>query len=140
MILIGSFFERDKHRIETDFDDDQVEANVDDVRVVLLLKNLLSNALRYSTEEDGPVRIKAYKENGDLILVVEDHGPGFSDDQKANFGEPFYRGDPSRTRDTGGTGLGLYLAKLVAELASRGLRPESGQEVDPQRKRREPFL
>ena len=55
------------------------------------------------------------REGSDLVIVVEDRGPGFSSDQVAKFGEPFYRGDPSRTRDTGGYGLGIYLAKLVAE-------------------------
>ncbi|MGB5720653.1 MAG: sensor histidine kinase, partial [Woeseiaceae bacterium] len=47
-------------------------------------------------------------------LRVKDNGPGMSSGQAAHIGEPFYRGDPSRTRDTGGTGLGLYLAYLVA--------------------------
>jgi signal transduction histidine kinase len=113
--LIHDFFERDSKHINIDIEDDSMEADVDDVRVVLLLKNLVSNAIRYSNTEDGPVRITASCEDGDLVLTVEDHGPGLSSEQKLNIGEPFYRGDPSRTRDTGGTGLGLYLAKLVAE-------------------------
>jgi signal transduction histidine kinase len=45
-----------------------------------------------------------------------------SSDQADHIGEPFYRGDPSRTRDTGGTGLGLYLAYLVAEAHGGSLR------------------
>jgi signal transduction histidine kinase len=77
------------------------------------LKNLLGNAIRYS--DGGPVRIRISKAHDELVIVVEDEGPGFSDDQQTNFGEPFYRGDPSRTRDTGGYGLGLYLSKLVAQ-------------------------
>jgi len=83
------------------------------VRVALLLKNLVGNAIRYADGE--PIRIGASKHDGELVIVVEDEGPGFSADQQENFGEPFYRGDPSRTRVTGGYGLGLYLAKLVAE-------------------------
>lgn len=53
--------------------------------------------------------------SGSLVVSVTDEGPGLLAEQQANLGEPFYRGDPSRTRDTGGYGLGLYLAKLVAE-------------------------
>ncbi len=48
-------------------------------------------------------------------MAVEDDGPGFSPEHVSKIGEPFFRGDPSRTRDTGGTGLGIYLASLVAE-------------------------
>ena len=50
---------------------------------------------------------------------MSDHGPGIPSEQAAHIGEPFYRGDPSRTRASGGTGLGLYLAMLVAK-AHRG--------------------
>jgi signal transduction histidine kinase len=51
---------------------------------------------------------------GELVFRVSDRGPGISVEQAGHIGEAFYRGDPSRTRDTGGTGLGLYLATLVA--------------------------
>jgi signal transduction histidine kinase len=55
--------------------------------------------------------------DGDGRLVrfsVRDHGPGIPQEQRAHIGEPFYRSDASRTRETGGTGLGLYLARQVA--------------------------
>jgi len=48
------------------------------------------------------------------VLGVRDHGPGLSKEQAAHIGEPFYRADKSRARESGGTGLGLYLAALVA--------------------------
>ena len=111
--LVDTYFEREARRIAIDVPAEGLEANVDHVRLALLVKNLLSNALRYSG--DGGVRVHAAR-SGDLLeIAVEDHGPGLSAEQVANFGEPFYRGDPSRTRSTGGYGLGLYLAKLVAE-------------------------
>jgi signal transduction histidine kinase len=111
--LIDTYFDRFRERITAKVTDDGLQANVDHVRVALLLKNLVGNAIRYADGE--PIRIGASKHDGELVIVVEDEGPGFSADQQENFGEPFYRGDPSRTRDTGGYGLGLYLAKLVAE-------------------------
>jgi signal transduction histidine kinase len=113
--LIDSYFDRDRKRIEISLEDESMEANVDDARVILLIKNLLSNALHYSDEEAGPVQLDISKEDKDLVIQVRDHGPGFTRDQSARIGEPFYRGDPSRTRGTGGSGLGLYIAKLVAE-------------------------
>ena len=61
------------------------------------------------------MRVNARLDGSDLVVTVEDEGPGIPLEQAENLGEPFFRGDPSRTRDTGGTGLGLYLAKLAAE-------------------------
>ena len=113
--LIEDYFARDKDRIELVFQDDALVANVDDARLILLVKNLLNNALRYSDPDKGPVRLTVSMAGGELVIEVQDHGPGFSHEQAARIGEPFFRGDPSRTRKTGGTGLGLYLTRLVAE-------------------------
>lgn len=120
--MLNDFFARDLDRIRIVNRCGPVSANVDDARITLLLKNLLSNALRYSPEADGPVELQVDREGEELVFVVEDHGPGIPADQAAHVAEPFYRGDPSRTRDTGGTGLGLYLAKLVADAHDGSLR------------------
>ena len=82
----------------------------------------MSNALRYSKPEDGPIRLKVDRDGHELILEVRDNGPGLSPDQAAHLGEPFYRADPSRARESGGTGLGLYLATLVANAHGGTLR------------------
>jgi signal transduction histidine kinase len=112
--LVDDFFSRDKHRIRIELPTQPIRVNLDDARVTLLLKNLVSNSLRYSTAEDGPVVIAAATGNTDVVLTVADHGPGLSKEQAAHIGEPFYRPDPSRARESGGTGLGLYLATLIA--------------------------
>ena len=80
-----------------------------------MLKNLIANALQYSNAEDGPVEVFYSMDGDDLVLRVRDHGPGISREQASKLGEPFYRSDPSRARSSGGTGLGLYLATLVAK-------------------------
>ncbi|MGB5332041.1 MAG: ATP-binding protein [Woeseiaceae bacterium] len=113
--LIENYFSRDRQRLAVHVASDELEANVDEARVSLLLKNLISNALRYIPGSGGRVEVMAEAAGDDLVLRVKDNGPGLSQDQAEHLGEPFYRGDPSRTRDTGGTGLGLYLAMLVAE-------------------------
>jgi signal transduction histidine kinase len=89
-------------------------ARLDPARVQLMLKNLIGNALRYSLPADGPVELEVIADGRWLEFRVRDHGPGIPADQRAGLGEPFYRPDASRARETGGTGLGLYLARQVA--------------------------
>ena len=112
--LLDDFFSRDSDRIVVRNRAGDIEVSVDEPRIALMLKNLVSNALRYSPPDTGQVQITIEKEGDTLVFRVSDNGPGISVHQARNLGEPFYRGDPSRTRDTGGTGLGLYLATLVA--------------------------
>jgi signal transduction histidine kinase len=92
----------------------EARARLDVTRIQLMLKNLVGNALRYSTAADGPVELTVHGENGQVEFRVRDHGPGIPEDQRAHIGEPFFRPDSSRARETGGTGLGLYLARQVA--------------------------
>ncbi len=112
--LIADFFLRDTDRLSVDNHVRGRKANIDEARVLLMIKNLISNALRYSRESSGKVDVSARIDGDDLCIRVSDDGPGMSSRQLRSIGEPFYRGDPSRTRETGGTGLGLYLANLVA--------------------------
>ena len=119
--LLADFFSRDKDRIETKVAD-TVFMNIDEVRVTLLIKNLVSNALHYSRKEDGPITIEVQEGADEWAIRVSDCGPGIPDDQAEFVGEPFYRGDPSRTRNTGGSGLGLYIARLVAEAHGGSLK------------------
>ena len=112
--LMDDFFSRDRERIKITQSDETIKASVDEPRISLLLKNLLSNALRYSEPSDGPVELAVATADNRLVFTVRDNGPGLSKEQAEQIGEPFYRGDASRTRDSGGTGLGLYLASLVA--------------------------
>ena len=113
--LFADFFERDRERLQIDNRVGDLEVMVDAPRIALLIKNLVSNALRYSPADSGPVTVEIDQGDSTLILRVSDSGPGVSAEQARRIGEPFYRPDPSRTRDTGGTGLGLYLAQLVTK-------------------------
>jgi signal transduction histidine kinase len=120
--LIDDFFSRDRARIEVDLPARELVASVDEARISLMLKNLLSNALRYSKPEDGPVKISVSANDTQIVMSVTDRGPGISKEQAEHIGEPFYRGDPSRARTSGGTGLGLYLATLIAKAHGGSLR------------------
>ena len=97
---------------------------VDRVRIRLLLRNLLDNAVRHSpavdTSEDAVIEISLTQinltEDGNhLRLSVRDHGAGVSESQLSQLAEPFFRTDAGRQRSTGGVGLGLYLCRLVAQ-------------------------
>jgi signal transduction histidine kinase len=84
------------------------------VRVTWLrraLRNLIGNALRYGKS----ARISLSREGEAAVIGVEDDGPGIPDEQIAEMLEPFTRGEPSRNSETGGAGLGLTLARAIAE-------------------------
>lgn len=114
--LLDDFFTRERDRIRLALPEEPFIADIDEARIALLLKNLIGNALRYTAPEDGPVEVSVSRQANDLVLCVRDHGPGIPDEQIEHIGEPFYRSDPSRNRESGGTGLGLYLANLVVQV------------------------
>ncbi len=90
-------------------------ASVDAARLRLALRNLLDNALRHGSLSDAAPLLTLVVQAGWLVLTVRDHGPGVDEAQLSQLGQAFYRPDVARQRSTGGVGLGLYLARLVAE-------------------------
>jgi signal transduction histidine kinase len=99
--------------IAVDFSGD-VSVPIDGRDALLLCSNILLNALQHSPE-GAAVRIAAHAEERTVRLTVEDQGPGISGEDQAHIFEPFYRGDPSRSRKSGGTGLGLSICKAICE-------------------------
>jgi two-component system sensor histidine kinase BaeS len=87
--------------------------DADPQRIRQLLHNLLENCSRY-TEKGGTVRIQLHSRDG-VVLNVEDSGPGVSEEQRAHLFDRFYRAEGSRSRATGGSGLGLSICKNIAE-------------------------
>ena len=81
------------------------------------LTNLISNATKFGggvsvTVEDGPA----------VVVMIRDQGPGIPEEHLAKVFEPFYRVESSRNRDTGGTGLGLCIARDIAQAHGGALR------------------
>jgi two-component system, OmpR family, sensor kinase len=84
----------------------------DDTRLRQVLGNLMRNALVH-TPQQTPIEVAVATEDGLGRMSVADHGPGLDEDDVARIFEPFYRADPSRSRDSGGAGLGLSIVSAV---------------------------
>ena len=93
-------------------------------RIHQVLFNLIDNAFRF-TPPGGEVTVRAVRENGSCEVSVEDTGPGIPPEHLPLVFERFYRVDPSRSREDGGTGIGLAIARSVVEAHGGRLWAES---------------
>lgn len=107
-----------------------LEVLVDRHRIVQVADNLLSNAARH-VREGGTISVRAFRKAGEALVEVENEGPPIPEEHLAKLFEPFYRADPSRSRSSGGTGLGLAVLKgiVTAHGGSCGVRNASGGPV-----------
>ncbi|MBV9259200.1 MAG: HAMP domain-containing histidine kinase [Ktedonobacteraceae bacterium] len=87
-------------------------AFADSDRITQVLLNLLDNARRH-TSTDGSISIRAYSKENVLYTQVHDTGTGIDSSDLPHIFERFYRADRSRTRTTGGSGLGLSIVKAI---------------------------
>ncbi|MDO6415152.1 ATP-binding protein [Sphingomonas sp. BIUV-7] len=76
-----------------------------------LFQNLIDNGIAYG----GRVTVAVRAEQGAAIVAISDEGPGMDEALLKRAFQPFVRGEPSRNRDTGGIGLGLTIARAIAE-------------------------
>ncbi|MES2936438.1 MAG: HAMP domain-containing sensor histidine kinase [Pseudomonadota bacterium] len=95
--------------------DDLPLLQLDRVRMRLLLRNLLDNALRHGGDAPQVPLVRLEAQDANIVLTVRDHGAGVDDAVLPQLAEPFYRPDSARERASGGVGLGLYLSRLVAQ-------------------------
>jgi two-component system OmpR family sensor kinase len=84
----------------------------DDLRLRQVVGNLVRNALVH-TPQQSAIEIGVSTVNGSGMMSVIDHGPGLEGGDMARIFEPFFRADPSRSRDSGGAGLGLSIVSAV---------------------------
>jgi len=90
-----------------------------------VLDNLLENAHKYSPEGDSEISLSVTERAGKACFEVRDHGMGISDEDLPRIFSAFFRGERSRSRGTGGVGLGLTLAKRIVEAHGGTIEVES---------------
>jgi len=84
-----------------------------------VVSNLLGNALRYGSRADVQVLPQP---DGSALLLIEDEGPGIPEAELERVFEPFYRVESSRSRASGGSGLGLYIARDLLQRQGGSIR------------------
>ncbi len=118
--IVCACLSRFAHRIEQaglryDYDlDSRVLANVDERRLAQLVENLLENCVRY-VAAPGTIRVTVGVRDKLAELCVEDSGPGPAQADLDGLFDPLVRGEASRSREHGGAGLGLAIARRIAE-------------------------
>jgi signal transduction histidine kinase len=115
------------HSFQFDFDPELVEVETDEGKVHQILSNLAENALKYS-RADSRITLRCRVETDAVVLMVEDQGPGIPDEAHDRIFDRFYQVDQSKTRNVGGTGLGLYICRKLAEAIGGDLSLDSSYE------------
>jgi signal transduction histidine kinase len=103
---------------------DQVCVLGDEDRLKQLILILVDNAIKY-TPAGGAVDLSLSKENGTALIEVSDTGVGIPEEDLPLIFDRFYRVDKARSRDLGGSGLGLSIAKWIAQAHGGGIRVQS---------------
>ena len=96
----------------------------DSFRMRQVIQNLIDNAVRYCPEESR-ISIELCVSGENMELLVKDNGPGIPEDAQQYLFERFYRVDATRSRELGGTGLGLSVTKRLVELHGGSISVES---------------
>ena len=88
------------------------KAIIDGARIRQVIGAIFSNSQRYAPES-GVIRISTYSDAGHVVLEIVDHGPGLSHEGETQAFDRFWRGESSRGRSAGGSGLGLAVVKAI---------------------------
>ena len=105
--------------------DESCTVSADPAGLQTMLDLLLDNAIRYSEAGAGPVEIEAAAAGEQVRITIRDHGVGIPADEREEVFEPLHRVHRAESDGTAGAGLGLSIAKALAERYSGGIRLES---------------
>ena len=97
------------HAVALDIGDDAVPYNCRPVALRRAVSNLIDNAVKYGRQ----ARVSLAEEAEAILVTIEDDGPGIPEDRREDVFKPFHRLEESRSRETGGTGLGLTVARTI---------------------------
>ncbi len=106
-----------------------LKVQADRNRIKTVFQNLVENGLKYSDKQKKPVEIAGEKKEGRVFITVRDFGVGIPPQDQEKIFEPFYRVDKSRTKETGGYGLGLSLCReiMIAHGGEITIQSQPGQ-------------
>jgi signal transduction histidine kinase len=93
----------------------EILLDIDPDKLRIVFRNLLENAIKYSLPDSRPVQISTATDAASVVVRVSDDGPGIPATDLGNLFEPFFRVDRSRSKKTGGYGLGLSICKRIVE-------------------------
>jgi signal transduction histidine kinase len=110
-----SLFEKDKSRININPVSESLFIKIDEGRIITVLRNIIENSLKYSSLENKQIEVSVIDRIEDIIIQIEDYGHGIPEEKLPFIFEPFYRVDDSRSKKSGGYGLGLHLCKRIME-------------------------
>lgn len=106
----------------------KIEFDGDKFALTSVVTNLIENAIKYSKPCET-VDVKLFSKDNKIFLQVADHGIGIADEEKARIFERFYRVGSEDTRNTKGTGLGLYIVKQVLDKHEASIRVKDNRPV-----------
>lgn len=124
---LGRQFEDKNIQLVTDLETNLPDVLVDKDRIIQVLTNLVGNALQY-TPSGGKVVMTVRREKSEILFSVKDTGLGISAEQLTFIFNRFYRTDKSRARASGGSGIGLTIAKAIVQAHQGKIWAESDGE------------
>jgi len=103
------------HELEIQSDLSEIIISGEADRLKIAVKNIIENASKYSSDSDEKINVSLVLDETNAVITVTDHGAGIPEENIPFIFEPFYRVDPSRSKETGGYGLGLHMVKRIIE-------------------------
>ncbi len=107
-----------------------IQAEVDPEQVKTVFENVFNNAIKYSQPDSEPIQVSCQSHASFAVIRITDKGIGIPEAELSHIFEPFYRVDKSRSKDTGGYGLGLSLCKTIMEAHDGKIEVQSRPEEE----------
>ena len=116
----------EQNHVALSFEADETLINADHDKILQVLINLISNAIKFSPQ-NASVELSVAKKDANIRFAVNDSGPGISDEDASKLFRPFQQLDKSDSRQQGGTGLGLAISKAIVEEHNGAIGIAAGQ-------------
>ncbi|MEA4902626.1 HAMP domain-containing sensor histidine kinase [Desulfitobacterium sp.] len=124
----GPLFQKENLFLQASIPDEKFFVRIDPDKFVRVIENLFGNALKYS-HKPGDVLISLYPDTQGVKMTIKNHGEAIEPENLSHLFDRFYRLEKSRSKETGGAGLGLAIAKSIVELHCGKIWAESQKET-----------